>query len=969
DDISGQINFSLAVNLGTGMQTFGRCVVAYVKDKLQIKRGEPPPDAVLYRKHLIRLCMARGSRLLAKRLCIQSLPNGDWRRRGVIEVYVPEGIDYDRTRIADVVGRGIQSCVAGRRFKVYPRSRWTGADQAFDEFVMMEAIHGMVSAIWATWCSVAGSLGPHRGAHASLGADRPWHSVDRAPSTRPGDMQRDDTATGGGDAPGADGMADAYEAARMENEQRRRKATDWLRSRPLSRSIVIRQTMEPLRQLRQQHLAIGGKQWQRDHQQEAARSADADVSIDASYPIVVAASGELEKTSHYQFRKLFEESGLWDHLLQPGDMNVKTRNFAFRLCSAADCLVYEAMDILHNAFPIRMFKLLNGSSLGDVLSMPPCCMDDWSKGFVGRHGLDADGAQLSPRAMSELRAHAAVARMHIAAIETRHASIRRRLESKSVQTSPYAFTELSADFVLDHVRIGGMHWPGLSAQEEDVGADGVSEPEPAVASVSRPGGAWRCWVREQSLGKHGLQDSKELSARYRALSPEEKEGLVQRGAVATRSGKDGSGSSFGLRTRDLQRAIDKRRKEGALQQATLALVEMPSLESTDQKCDWAIEQAMRTATNDQKNSVNEMMKISRENLRTIQKAEGRKADSDQAKLVVWHADQGEQLRRTVVDAMPCLKDFAWALQFVPGAGPVSALADVLHPTGSTAKLARSINARTRQTNLGSALDHQWVHMHRPIYHDECDPIPDAAIGKPDKVPCQAVGVCCCSPPHREKARRSFYSHMKACFKKVSGKRKALEDRIIVAKLTPIDLDAPGASSCDDPWSAALAEVAPVAIDTRSTVTYWHVATMSFSPYVGHFRELNLLERVEQVDGVVEYTFEVNGTTYFDRAAFKSLDLSKDWAVEWLVLSDSVRAVPEFRAGLAVAVSTDDYGVAETFWSTRRRGVDRGGSGRRKGGADDVEPDVTSDLEDGDDDGCDDRDGNAAGSDSSEDGCQ
>lgn len=131
-DVRGQIHLSLAVGLGAGMYQLRGLIRDFVHERLVIRRGAAPRAATEYRQQLVRLCVARGSRLLLERLCLASLPNGDWRKRGVLEVFVPERAVIDRRRVCDVVAQALQQCLAGAKLAklaTWPRHRWTGADK------------------------------------------------------------------------------------------------------------------------------------------------------------------------------------------------------------------------------------------------------------------------------------------------------------------------------------------------------------------------------------------------------------------------------------------------------------------------------------------------------------------------------------------------------------------------------------------------------------------------------------------------------------------------------------------------------------------------------------------------------------------------------------------------------------------------------------------------------------------------
>eukprot|EP00972_Heterocapsa_arctica_P091849 13546360-Heterocapsa_arctica.AAC.1 len=66
------------------------------------------------------------------------LGNGDWRRTDAIDIFMPDGIDFDQEAIKEGVAESIRLCFASARFTLYPRTRWTRCDEAWDQFCMFE---------------------------------------------------------------------------------------------------------------------------------------------------------------------------------------------------------------------------------------------------------------------------------------------------------------------------------------------------------------------------------------------------------------------------------------------------------------------------------------------------------------------------------------------------------------------------------------------------------------------------------------------------------------------------------------------------------------------------------------------------------------------------------------------------------------------------------------------------------------
>ena len=101
--IEGQVNLSLALNHSTGMSVFAKLLRDHVMAKIVILRGAPSKEAECVRRQLMTLALSRGTRLVERRVSMRVLPNGDWRRRDRIEVWLPIGASCDELRVEEAV--------------------------------------------------------------------------------------------------------------------------------------------------------------------------------------------------------------------------------------------------------------------------------------------------------------------------------------------------------------------------------------------------------------------------------------------------------------------------------------------------------------------------------------------------------------------------------------------------------------------------------------------------------------------------------------------------------------------------------------------------------------------------------------------------------------------------------------------------------------------------------------------------
>ena len=236
----------------------------------------------------LRLFAARGQNIIARRLLLQVLPNGDWRQKRV-EVYVPLGFHITKEQAETEVCDGLVTALAGHMFELYPRSRWTGADISIDRCGLLECVHQLGSGSYMRFLE---SLGEGKGgtkdgdadfAHEAL-ADQDLEHVDA------GNM-----ADEGDEATRQEQEAEESKKTPQANSKHRQLASRWWQTKPLGNLITMRLIMEPLRLLMSRHLELCGEEWDLKQRLSATGQAREGVPMRRKHRAVVAASLELEE--------------------------------------------------------------------------------------------------------------------------------------------------------------------------------------------------------------------------------------------------------------------------------------------------------------------------------------------------------------------------------------------------------------------------------------------------------------------------------------------------------------------------------------------------------------------------------------------------------------------------------------------------------------------------------------------------
>eukprot|EP00959_Pyramimonas_sp_CCMP1952_P443502 9284678-Pyramimonas_sp.AAC.1 len=186
-------------------------------------------------------------------MALRKFPNGDWRNRQQVEVWVdvsPEdAAQLDKDKIRKWTAEGIAMGMVSQAFIVYPRHRWTGADQCVSQFLGLELCHGLLSETFAQWqLRYHGADGSRAGQDCADPAGGP-HLLGHGAVQEGGD----DDGAGAGDGDADDqrqivlhGGAGVAAPAQMplaedpsstwvkENAEHRRKAREWIDSNPLN---------------------------------------------------------------------------------------------------------------------------------------------------------------------------------------------------------------------------------------------------------------------------------------------------------------------------------------------------------------------------------------------------------------------------------------------------------------------------------------------------------------------------------------------------------------------------------------------------------------------------------------------------------------------------------------------------------------------------------------------------------------
>ncbi|CAK0908812.1 unnamed protein product, partial [Prorocentrum cordatum] len=836
DFISGLINVSLSLGGGDNMRRFRKCLAADIDNRLLIKFGEPPPDAVEYRKVILSLFLARGPRAAERRALLTKCAPGDWRNLDNIEFYCAHGSQPNRGDIVYLVQDGLLVALAHRSYSTYPRHRWTGCDISTDEIGILAACSGILGRVYKAFLQTFPKANrPVRAAgEAGAAAILPL----AAPDTVPAIMDADRPVPAPAGEVGGNAAEAPTETWQEAQARHRRLGEAFVESEPLGLLMIARTCMEPLRILLAAHFRLASDKWER--QQRATEVANSFSHAAGGKPrehrIAIAAEMKLEDDLDMRLRSLMFTPEPWVHLPREWQ-SVAGRSLILRMLARIGCAVAELLRLPHRRFHNRLFMLLSDPTLYDVFKHEPrCVLGEWSYAMLQQWDEDSDGADV----LMQLRLLALLIKKDISKIETMHATIRRLLVGMSVQTHSVEGPILCSKWVCDNVRRrriektkGKFVKPAATSKQVTTARSRA----PKVKKCS--GGGCRAYASVHHA-PGGRPDWGRLSAECNALSPEAKAYYVELGRLATIAGRGMSAtkSAFGVTfgkaqkaaRRKLRRAVADRGRDQLSDEALVAQLSAAVLqESADGPGDFF-------------QSVQLVQSLARAGARSSGEASAREDARIDCALATFTQDVGNRQVAKFMAAAPELSTFAEALVAIPHSP--CPLFDYNPDSGLVGgKIAAWASRHATDSNLSSALQSDWTMKTWPI-----SPGPahcgggedDAAHLRPSK--CQLAAVCLCSEEGKnlDKFCKNLLTALKPMVKAKSAARRTLLDGKLVCRLTWTRSDV------DDDHVAAAPVGAPPPPQRQGDV-WMHIGMMYLSPYRPSW---HLVERRRDGEGLV-----------------------------------------------------------------------------------------------------------------------
>ena len=449
--ITGLLHAALSLRSGGAFELFKRSLLTVVRGRIRILYGSPTRAAQIYKRQAMMLFMSDSSSNLMQKMIISSLPNGDWRNRSCIEFY-PQHIGMaSSVDAAQLLGSGIIHALCSHQPSIYPAHRWTGCDVSIDELAKLECIHGLLSLSYEQFLIYYSQPGLEPCGH--------MNGVDETQVLHPLPLQ-DDVAIGPADGSGgealdmhvADGVAqiDEHHRSSEQHSRDRKLASQWLGTRPLGKLIAMRACLAPLMTLLYAEFQVNSMAWELEQRSKLASAQvlrGAAAGVKRQYPLTIAAEGLMEEKFAKQVMSVFENESVWC-LVPDNELVVSFNALIFTMLCREAAMVEQLVSSVHKKFPICLYRLLANPGLGESLaSTKRCLLDPWSLALLQKFpGFSSDTL------LEVLEMHAVCGSTSIADTESLHASNRRVLTQRSVQTWSVPVATASAEWLAQSMR-------------------------------------------------------------------------------------------------------------------------------------------------------------------------------------------------------------------------------------------------------------------------------------------------------------------------------------------------------------------------------------------------------------------------------------------------------------------------------------------------------------------------------------
>jgi len=812
--ITGVIRTALACRSGSAMSRLRHCLREEIASRFDVIVGRPAADSIKYKKAILRLFVRHGAGVATRATLLALCPTGDWRSRRV-QYYVHAGGPAfpDATSVLEHVTNGVVVALTSAQPHMYNRSKWTGSDLAVDDLGVFEAVHRLLS---TTFCRFSASFvkGSLRSQMLVLGATLREYGKAESQAMEGGDD--DDEAEGDADAdpagginlpvaescavePGANpdqrsGPASVDTSWAKQNAKDRRMALDFLRKGTLGHLVLMRVIMEPMRQFLNAQFELASEDWAVRQRCMAAKACNEGRPVEPKYRIVEMLQGPISARFSTQLHLLWSAPELWEPM-PPTMHTVEHRALGFRLASRMGCAFHRLLSSRHAEMPYQMFTLLAANpalAAPKLAAWPKCRLDAWPSKF-----LDKFPTLQERDVLPALGLIATLLPVDISHVESLHASLRRMLTARSVQTHRLGLSELSAMWVCQQFRTWHKKRHSGVVPRKPGGAKKQSGPGKQVikrfrAKTSehtpdqRPGagGAWRAWVRK--LGSKSAVSGKlvqSLATKYReakAAGTTEFLDAKRAGVLATEAHRRnpgiGRGKAFGGST------VASMRPRKALMAHWLSLVKQNQQQRDPAAALVWVQKSLESGA-----TVAQSLSMGRVANRELATQIRQEKEMLLGELEKFQQHAGMEAMNQLKATQPGLGKFPMQAEPCAGGG---VHVQVCMPDSSEVRRAVSwANENYKASPLGIELDKHWASDAEMLMAEACPEVPEPPPEQ-QQGPCLGFGICLCCEGGQKLRKRAdkFVGFLKLVCPAGSKEREDLVEGKLVFRLMGSMLD-------------------------------------------------------------------------------------------------------------------------------------------------------------------------------------
>eukprot|EP00971_Amphidinium_carterae_P148062 2934459-Amphidinium_carterae.7 len=457
-DITGLIWTSLSFRTGSSLAVLRAAIKSVIKSRLKLVVGTLSPAALDYKRMVVDLFIRHMSSPLVKSVLLLRTLTGDWRDGESIVYCVSPGCDMPSLATAQcLVEHCLLTCFAACKPTVWPRHRWRGAEKAVGHIALMAAVHNLLQPIYQTYLQILSCPGDVAAAVERLNKEmEDLVAGELRCGSALGVVEEEVAPPMADDERPEDPFLSNVKEFNManhaqENAKCRQLAWSWVSSAATwPHLLLISILLQPFTELFNQQFELNGEHWEAVQRAKMiVAMSEGDMSYSSrDYPLVLAAEGALEKRFFDSMHSLVFQSSVWNHF--PDQVHACSfRALAFKLFSRAGAATYQLYSFPHQLFPYRTFLLISHPELAEEISaIPDCCKDGWTLALQREHGF----VGLPENVLSILVLTAMTQHTDIGHVEANHASIRRHVMQKSVQTWTLTLLSASTQWVFQRLR-------------------------------------------------------------------------------------------------------------------------------------------------------------------------------------------------------------------------------------------------------------------------------------------------------------------------------------------------------------------------------------------------------------------------------------------------------------------------------------------------------------------------------------